>query len=175
MAKKDIVDTDVTSDAAIIAELRQQLKEAETQNDKLKISLELQEAEYKSKMTSKPSGIKYGPSFNPASFLDQAAEQYVKDAPDQKFRFIGTHPTVYALRRSQGYEPVLNGKGEEVRYMDAVLAKMPMSRFDSEVKKPREEIRTMKKAAINQRFHDTGTDLGIPTFQGTIKYDGENK
>lgn len=162
----------------VIAELREQLKNAETSNERLKVSLELQEAKYKAdridKGTNEPSGIEYGPSFNPVNMLDKVAEPFTKEDRNSKYRFISTHPTLYALRRSQGYEPVLDSKGAEVRQADTVLAKMPKTRFEAEVVAPRKETAALRKDAIEQRFHEQGKDLGVKTF-GHIKYDGVNE
>ncbi len=179
MAKRDVlgIDNDMTPDdyERIIADLKSKLKDSETYNDKLKISLELQDAKQaKNRIPDLPI-ISTGPSFNPMNILDKTAEPYLKTGSDQQFRYISTNPNLYALRRSQGYEPVKDAKGDEVRHMDAVLAKMPKARFEKEVVEPRKNIREMKKAAIDQRFHDVGAELGVTTFEGKIKYDGDNR
>jgi hypothetical protein len=178
MAKNDNVDTVKTVPTSeyeqVIADLRDQLKNAETVNDRLRISLELQEAKTAPTDPMKPSGIVYGPSFNPPNILEKVAVPYTKAEPDQHFRYISTHPSVYALRRGQGYEPVLDAKGAEVRQGDVVLAKMPKARFNEEVLQPRQDSVNLRKEAIEQRFHDEGKSLGVKTF-GKISYDGANE
>ena len=169
---KEVKATSTNEYEQVIEELKNKLNEAETSNERLRISLELQEKKAEAKDPSKPSGIEYGPSFNPANVLDKVGVPYAKKEPDKQFRYISTHPTVYALRRGQGYEPVLDEKGVEVRQGDTVLAKMPKERFNEEIVMPRKETKVLRKEAIETRFHEQGKDLGIKTF-GQIIYDTE--
>lgn len=171
----------VAREEALTAEieaLRTKLANAETANERLKVSLELQE---KKLHLAKPetagvgaSGIQYGVSYNPDNVLDRVAEPYKKANPDSEFRFISRHPTVYPLRRGQGYEPVTDKDGNEVQCVDVTLAKMPRQRFEKEVLAQRKAKNVGRVKDIEKQFHNAGAEAGVQT-SGTIEYDGGKK
>jgi hypothetical protein len=172
----------VAREEALVGEiegLRKQLEDAMTSNERLRISLELQE---KKLHLEKPetagvgaSKIEYGISYNPDNVLDRVAEPFKKEDPGSEFRFISNHPTVRPLRRGQGYEPVKDKDGNEVQCIDVTLAKMPRSRYEQEILAPRKAKKaggTLKEIA--ERFHQAGAEAGVKT-SGTIKYDSGGK
>lgn len=89
-------------------------------------------------------------------------------------RFVNTNAELSSLRRSQGYEPVLDKKGNEVRYMDGVLMAMPQDRYDEEIVKPTKIRRDIHKAAIGQDFKETAAKHNVDVFGDGIQYDGGN-
>lgn len=158
-----------------IEELKAKLAEAETSNERLQLSLDLQEktldAKNPDRLIPREGKIEVGMSFNPDNIMDQVAAPYKKADPGSQFRYISTHPTVYPLRRGQGYTPVKDSEGNEVKLTDAVLAKMPRRQYEQEILGPRNAKKGNRLQELAEHFHEEGSQYpGIKTT-GTIKYD----
>jgi hypothetical protein len=83
------------------------------------------------------------------------------------YRFVNNHKEIRSLRRYQGYEPVLDKEGNEVRYMDGVLMSMPLAKHDETIVAPREARKNVSKKNIEENFHQRASGQGVETF-GTI-------
>lgn len=100
--------------------------------------------------------------------LDEHREKY----PGVKFRFCSTQPDVAALRRQQGWEPVLED-GKFIRDGDLVLMKMDAARHRNAIAEPLEAKKRSRRGAakkIAEQFHAVGEQMGVETF-GSIKVD----
>lgn len=86
-------------------------------------------------------------------------------------RFVNNNPELRALRRHQGYEPVLDKDGNEVRYMDGTLMAMPEERYKETIVKPRTQRKALHKRSLRTRFDETARKAGIETFGDGIQYD----
>jgi len=159
----------------LLAELSLKLEKAESLNQRLEAQLEHfdKKALIDHPEKAVPTRIQVL-SFGPKDRLSIMSAEYMKQNPDRHYRFINTHQTVYALRRAQGYEPVKDAKGEDVKYMDCVLASMPENRFQDEIVKPKEALSKHHHGDTLAAFKDTGTEEGIKTF-GEIKYDNKKE
>ena len=89
----------------------------------------------------------------------------------KKARFVSTNSELNSLRRAQGYEPVLDKDGNEVRYMDGVLMAMPEKRWEEEIAKPTKVRRDIHRRAIRENFEETGRKHGVETYGEGIQFD----
>jgi len=156
--------------AAMKAEFDAKIAESNDRCEKLKLTLEKKEVEKEVKRVKPTDGIKVTGSFNDSNVLDEMAKPYMEKDRDKRYRYISNHEQLRSLRRSQGFQPVLNDDGDEVRYMDMVLAKMPEGQYQKEIIAPKERRRRIHAAAIGQKFHEAGDSLGVETF-GEVTYD----
>lgn len=90
-------------------------------------------------------------------------------------RFVNNNPELRSLRRSQGYEPVRDKEGNEVRYMDGVLMAMPKDRYKQEVAEPAKVRKDIHKRAIRGRFEEVAAKHNVEVFGDGIQYDGGNE
>ena len=119
----------------------------------------------------KPVGAR---SLNPRSPMDKIAEEYrtrMKIPGNVRLRFVNKHSTLRPLRRSQGYEPVLDEKGAEVQHVDVVLMKIPQEKYREEVSEPRRERRAAIHGALEANFDDDARSHGLEPIGSGIAYD----
>lgn len=105
--------------------------------------------------------------------LAQKARELHGFGNDTLLRFVNNHDTIRPLRRSQGWEPVHDEKGNEVRDVDMVLMAMPRQKYDETVGKQKKAKKNFRKKAreITREFHDNNANhKGIKTY-GEIRYD----
>lgn len=159
-------------------EYKAKLDKATDEVARLKATLEMQEA--KSKLQKPDERPKDAPrvqvigNFNPIDQHGKLAKPYMDANPDKHYRFIRSKPDEVSLRRSQGFEPVMDKKGAEVRHYDTILASMPKTQFEETIAKPIKDLREFRRRSIGQRFHAEGEALGVQTF-GDVTYDKEGK
>lgn len=162
------------------SDFAEQIKNAEDRMEKLRLSYERDDAVHriKNKGEFADPALKIqqlGP-LGPIDHQQRAIKAAgVEDQLKGKAaRFVNTNAELSSLRRSQGYEPVLDKKGNEVRYMDGVLMAMPQSRYDEEIAKPAKVRKQIHKAAIGQDFKETAAKNNVEVFGDGIQYDGGN-
>lgn len=103
----------------------------------------------------------------------EIVDQYAGKNPSMKYRMCNVNPDVQALRRNQGWEPVLDEKGGFIRNGDLLLMSMDKQKFRESVQKPKETKRALRRAAvasIQEQFASVGDQAGVETY-GKIKFD----
>lgn len=94
-----------------------------------------------------------------------------KKLKGKRARFVSTNSELHSLRRAQGYEPVLDKEGNEVRYMDGVLMAMPEERYKKEILEPNRARRELHRRAIRENYEEAGRRRGVETFGEGIQFD----
>lgn len=156
----------------LIKDLTGKLREATTQNEKLRAALELQEAKRGARGEGKATpGLDVIGSYTPTDIHSVMSAPYRDNNPSRHYRFISNHKDLRSLRRSQGYVPVVDKGGNEVRYMDTTLASMPKKQYVAQILKPKEKLREHRRGAIKNQFYEQAEKVkGIKPF-GDIHYD----
>ena len=158
----------------IVADYSQKMVQADNKIEQLKLTLEMQERKdgVKNPIRSriKVTAVDHGPPDHQSSLV----KLYQKQLKGKYYRFANNRPDIRSLRRAQGYEPILDDKGHEVRYIDGVLMAMPRERHKDTIVQPREEKKKFRRGEIARRFHDEGQKQRIETF-GDITYDEGDK
>jgi hypothetical protein len=164
----------------IKSDFAEQIKNAEDRYEKLKLTYERDDAihQVKNKGEFADTSVKIR-QLGPLGPIDHQQRAIQTAGVDDKLkgkaaRFVNTNAELTSLRRSQGYEPVLDKKGNEVRYMDGVLMAMPQDRYDKEIIEPTRIRKEIHKAAIGQDFKETAAKNRVETFGDGIQYDGGN-
>lgn len=95
--------------------------------------------------------------------------------PSMKYRVINHRDeTLYAIRRYQGYEPVRDAEGHEVRFMDGQLAQMPKDHYNETIGArvvANKALRRGAGLAESERFKDEARSKGFKTFGEGLKID----
>lgn len=93
---------------------------------------------------------------------------------NQQSRWVNSdNKELHSLRRAQGYKPVKDGDGNEVRFMDTTLMAMPKQEYEENVKRPSEERKAHhRRASAQHQFEQAAESEGIRT-EGSISYDTE--
>jgi len=112
-------------------------------------------------------------SLGPVDHQEAVAAPHKTD-PSMTYRFINKdNEALYQLRRYQGYEPIRDEKGNEVRYMDGVLAKMPKRKYDDTIGAEREARKMLKKQGAKNtadNFIEMGRRQGVKV-ESSVKVD----
>lgn len=172
MSKADL--KELVSD--INKEYKDKLDSAATEIERLKLTLERQEKLNDLTATKRdPNAPKIEVRHNPANFnpIDQharLAKPYIQANKDKYYRYINSRSDQASSRRAQGFEPVKDAKGNEVRYHDSLLAEMPRRQFEEEIVKPVQDLRDHKRRSIKSDFEAVADREGIKTF-GDVTYD----
>lgn len=162
-------------------EFAEEIKEAKAGNEKLQKVLEQNSVvdDIKHRGATAESRIKVHGSNQPYVNLkpiDKQAEM-VKEHKDKLKgkvpRFVNNDPDLRSLRRYQGYEPVRDDDGNEVRYVDGVLMGIPIERYNEEIAKPREAKKNIARSGIADQFRESVERYsgGSVEATGDISYD----
>lgn len=170
----------VTSRADLVAVIKDVVKaydvkiEAATDRvDKLALIIEMQEKKANVGAPKKP-GIRVSKRSHNVPDHQSILVEANKDKLKGKVgRFVNTRSNMRSLRRYQGYEPIIGGDGEEVRYMDGVLMAMPEKRHEEEIQKPREERKRFRAESIGAKFKEDAAKAGVEVIGDGITYDDE--
>lgn len=145
--------------------------------DKLRLQLErdsaIKKVNAKGQFADPALKVIQSGSLTPVDHQEAVAKPYKTD-PSKTYRFINKdNEALYQLRRYQGYTPIKDESGNEVRYMDGVLADMPKAQYDETVGAQREARKMLKKQAAknaHENFIEMGERMGLKT-EGSIKID----
>jgi hypothetical protein len=110
-----------------------------------------------------------------AQFKEGMASVPEKTSDGQKLRYGNTRPDAMARRRSQGYEPVLDESGNQIRVGDMVLLKISKEKHEKVIAEPLRARREARRSIVRnlaESFHETGRRLGVKT-SGDITYDSK--
>jgi hypothetical protein len=155
---------------AIVEDYTAKMATAENKIEELKLTLEMQGAKTELGKPTKSKvevvAVMHGPMDHQAALVDLHQKKLEGKSP----RFVNNRPDIRSLRRSQGYEPILDKDGNEVRYIDGVLMAMPEERFEKEMRGPKKRLREFRRKAIARKFHERGKQHGVETY-GDITYD----
>jgi hypothetical protein len=112
-------------------------------------------------------------SGSPLDHQSRLAQTHSEKLKGKRARFITNDPNLRALRRYQGYDPVLDESGNEVRYMDGVLMTMNKDKYREEILKPKKERQALLKdsARHGERFRAQAEELGVEIEGTGISYD----
>lgn len=164
----------------ITKEFREELEKTSNRTEALQIALEKDSAiakvnakgQYADRDLSITQLGPLGPiDHQKAAIVNAGVDDQLKD---KAYRFVSTNPELRALRRSQGYEPILDSRGNEVRYMDGTLMAMSKAKHQELVRKPVETRKAIHRAAIKQEFENKAIRAGVvPTGEGIVLDKGE--
>lgn len=150
-----------------ISKLKEKISTADTLNERLRATYELQEE--LNRLESKPTpGLNIIGSFNEPDILDTVAKQHMK--PGNFYHWSNSHPNIYDVRRGRGFKPVLDENGERVIMGDAVLMTMSEKQHREEIVIPKQRRKSAVRNAIVNDFKDAGKENGVKVF-GRIQYD----
>ena len=162
--------------ADIVSEFDQRIRDAEDRFKALEETYKKQEALAFVDRRGEPTGVEgveimqRGP-LGPIDHQGRIVKEYADKLKGKKARFVTTSdPELRALRRSQGYEPVRDEDGNEVRYMDGVLMAMPERKYEETIKAPKIARKKRHAAGIENKFKETAEALGVESH-GKISYD----
>jgi len=145
---------------------------AEDRVEKLRLKYESQEAEsYVNRKGQDQRIVVHSRAMGPPDRMDLIANEHSDKLKGKVARFVTERPEITSLRRSQGYEPVRDEDGKEVRYMDGVLMAMPERKYQEEIAKPVRERRALNKKAAVERFKGTAQNYGFEVEGAGIQYD----
>jgi len=155
---------------AIVEDYTAKMATAENKIEELKLTLEMQGAKDE---LGKPTrskvevvAVMHGPMDHQAALVNLHQEKL----KGKVARFVNNRPDIRSLRRSQGFDPILDKDGNEVRYIDGVLMAMPEKRHEKEIRGPKKRLKEFRRKAISRKFHERGKQLGVETY-GDITYD----
>jgi hypothetical protein len=145
--------------------------------DKLRLQLErdsaIRRVEHRDQFADPALKVMQSGSLGPIDHQEAVAKPYKTD-PSKTYRFINKdNEALYQLRRYQGYEPIKDDSGNEVRYMDGVLAQMPKAQYDETIgaqTKARKMLKKQAAADAKENFKEMGRRLGIET-EGHVSVD----
>lgn len=156
-------------------EASEKIAEAVSQVDKLRVKYEQQEAESYLNRRGSPTNSKIvvhpNRDFGPPDGMDLIAKEHSAKLKNKAARFVTGRPEIRSLRRSQGYEPIKDEDGAEVRYMDSVLMAMPERKYQEEIAKPIAERKAVNRRAVVERFKGSAENAGVKVDGDGIKYD----
>jgi len=155
---------------AIVEDYTAKMATAENKIEELKLTLEMHGAKDELGKPEKSKvelvAVTHGPMDHQAALVELHQEKLKGKVP----RFVNNRPDIRSLRRAQGYDPILDKDGIEVRYIDGVLMAMPEKRHEKEIREPKKRLREFRRKAIARKFHERGKALGVDTY-GDITYD----
>lgn len=155
---------------AIVEDYTTKMATAENKIEELKLTLEMHGAKDELGKPTKSKveivAVRHGPMDHQQALVDLHQAKLV----GKSARFVNNRPDIRSLRRSQGYEPILDKDGNEVRYIDGVLMAMPEKRFEKEIREPKKRLKEFRRKAIARKFHERGKQMGVETY-GDITYD----
>lgn len=162
----------------IVAETTQMIMESEDFREKLRLNLEqasaLKTVENQGQFADPGVRMVQSGSLGPIDHQEAVVGPYKTDKL-MKYRVINNHDdTLNALRRYQGWHPVLDVDGHEVRFMDGTLAKMPKEQYDETIGAritANKLLRGQKQADRARTFAEEGAEDGLQTFGGGLKLD----
>lgn len=146
--------------------------------DKLRISLERDSAirTVNAKGQFADPGLKVNQS-RPLGPIDhqEAVIAPFKTDESMKYRMINNRDeTLRAIRHYQGWIPVRDLEGNEVRYMDGILAKMPKEKHAETIGAVVEENKRLRghgRDTTKERFEEAAAKEGFETFGDGLKLD----
>jgi hypothetical protein len=155
-------------------EYQAKLESATNEIERLKATLEMQDRQRNAiKKNDRPEGlpkVQVLGSFAPIDHQGMLAKPFIEKNKDRYYRFINSRPDAASLRKAQGFEPVLDQKGGEVRYHDSILASMPRRAFEETIVKPVQQLREHKRNAIQHQFESEAEKAHVEVF-GKVTYD----
>ncbi len=162
----------------IVAETTIMIMESEDFREKLRLQLEqasaLREVENQGQFGDPGVKMAESGSLGPIDHQEAVVGPYKTDKL-MKYRVINNHDdALNALRRYQGWKPVLDVDGHEVRYMDGTLAGMPKMKYDETIGAritANKLLRGQKSADQAAKFADEGAKDGLQTFGDGLKLD----
>lgn len=105
----------------------------------------------------------------------EAAVAPFKTDKSMKYRVINHRDeTLNAVRRYQGWEPVRDKDGHEVRFMDGTLASMKIAKYDETIgaqTRAKKMLRRQSAELETERFKETAQSKGFETFGEGLKID----
>lgn len=168
-----------------LAELKQQIiaeaTKAITEGDyfeRMRVSLErdsaLREVENKGQFADPALKVIRSGSLTPIDHQEATVAPFKTD-PSKMYRVINkANEELLQLRRFQGYEPVKDADGNEVRYMDGVLAEMPKRKYEETIGAQVQARKLLKrqgsKNAAND-FIEMGRRSGLKVEGDGVKVD----
>jgi mRNA-degrading endonuclease RelE of RelBE toxin-antitoxin system len=172
MSKEDLdtlIDSVVKKHNSEISEMKGHVKRLEAE---LKKREEVSYLERRGQESLKSKGVEVHQA-RPLNPIDHQA-QLVKENKDKLkgkvARFVTNNESLRSLRRAQGYEPVRDEDGDEVRYMDGVLMGIPEQRYKQEIESDREYRRSLRRQQLKNNLEERGAESGVETF-GDIDFD----
>ncbi len=180
--KAELVQMSVADFKAMLSEVvktfNEEIGEMRTQQDKLVATLERESTvqNIKSARTGGPAVQVIGVNYTPKTATDIIEEKY-KDKIDgtERKRWVNTRETLRSLRRAQGWTPILDEKGDEVRVGDTSLMKMSEERYQREVRGPqnaqRDDRRRATKESVDSDLRETAKRAGAQVVGPGIVYD----
>jgi hypothetical protein len=152
----------------ITKEYDEKLARAEDRVEALRLKLEKDEAVARAKR----GGIR--PGIRVVSRPDPMECVFGPHKTDKSAHYRGCNwhrAEIRALRRAQGWEPVLDENGNEVRYADTVLAKMPEDKYREEIQRPKDERKASARGAAIEQFRTEAEKYGVQVDGTGITYD----
>lgn len=107
---------------------------------------------------------------NPIDHQSQLVKENADKLKGKQPRFVTNNESLRSLRRAQGYEPVRDEDGNEVRYMDGVLMGIPERRYKEEIESDREYRKSLRRQQLKSNLEQRGAESGVETF-GDIDFD----
>lgn len=162
----------------IAAETAKMLAESPDMIEKLRLTLErdsaIKKVDARGQFADPALKIIQSGSLAPLDHQEAVAKPHKTD-PSKVYRFINkTNEALHELRRHQGYEPVKDEDGNEVRYMDGVLAAMPKERYDQEIRAQTEARKLLKKTSARkaaEEFKEMANRQGSGSIGHGVKVD----
>lgn len=162
---------------SIIEETARRMEDAPYM-ERIKLALERQEAtrevDVQGQFADPALRVITGGSLAPLDHQEALARPYKTD-PSMVYRFINkTDDNLHRLRRAQGYEPIRDANGNEVRYMDGVLAQMPREQYDETIGAQTKARKILKKQASkkhSEEFIEMGRREGLKMLGDGVKVD----
>jgi hypothetical protein len=121
-------------------------------------------------LKSKGIEINQKRALNPVDHQSKLVEEHKEKLKGKRSRFVTNNESLRSLRRAQGYEPVRDEDGNEVRYMDGVLMGIPERRYEEEIASDREYRKSLRRQQLRENFKDKAAESGMDTF-GDIDFD----
>ncbi len=162
----------------IVAETTQAIMESEDFRERLRLQLEqasaLRTVDKQGQFSDPGVKMVQSGSLGPIDHQEAVVGPYKTDKL-MKYRVINNHDdTLNALRRYQGWKPVLDVDGHEVRYMDGTLAEMPKIKYDETVGahiQANKLLRSQTQTGRAEKFAEEGAKDGLQTFGDGLKLD----
>lgn len=107
---------------------------------------------------------------NPIDRQSKILEEHKDKLKGRRPRFVTNNESIRSLRRAQGYEPVRDEDGNEVRYMDGILMGIPEQRYKEEIEADREYRKSLRRQSLREHLQRQGEQSGVQTF-GDIDFD----
>lgn len=164
----------------VMSEYDKRIEDAESRMEKLQLEYEKKEKQsYMNRRgkesTSRRIQVNQTGPLNPIDHQGRLVEKHKDKLKGKAHRFVTTsNEELLSLRRSQGWEPVHDEDGNEVRFMDGVLMAMPEGRYEKDVQQPKEERKALHRSSIEENFKSQGESQDVQT-EGNIQFDVETE